>query len=51
MQYANGNRYIGTWRNDQMNGMGVWFDAKKGTKQQGEWKLNKRLKWIGNATK
>jgi hypothetical protein len=30
-----------------MDGVGIWFDIAAQTKQQGQWKNGKRLKWLG----
>ena len=46
-QYAKGDRYVGTFKEDSYHGLGVWYDATAQTKQQGEWVDGKRQKWIG----
>ena len=47
--FANGNRYIGMWVNDQMHGSGVWYNIKDQTKQQGMWVSGKRSSWLHPA--
>tara|TARA_B110000285_G_C15079610_1_gene592740 strand:- start:281 stop:451 length:171 start_codon:yes stop_codon:yes gene_type:complete len=32
-EFANGNRYVGDWKNDQQNGSGVWYSIKEQTKR------------------
>ena len=49
-QYGNGNRFVGTFKDDLYNGLGVWYDCAAQTKQQGEWANGKRQKWIGKST-
>ena len=34
-QFANGNRYVGEWKNDNMHGSGVFYSMKDQTKRQG----------------
>lgn len=49
-QFSKGDRYVGTFKEDVYDGLGVWYDAAAQTKQQGEWTMGKRQKWIGAAT-
>jgi hypothetical protein len=37
--YANGERYVGEWKDDQKHGQGTYAYAN-GTKKQGQWKEN-----------
>lgn len=50
MNYFNGDRFIGTFKDDMKDGTGVWHDAVKHTKRQGTWAKDKRTAWIGQAT-
>jgi hypothetical protein len=50
MQYANGDRFIGAFKDDMKDGTGVWHDADKHTKRQGTWAKDKRTGWIGPST-
>ena len=43
---ANGNKYIGPWKNDQKHGVGLHFDAKDQTSRRGEWVHGKRKGWL-----
>jgi len=42
MVFSNGNKYIGGWKEDLQNGIGIFSDAENGSKKQGEWKEGKR---------
>jgi len=33
MVQPNGNKYIGDWSNDMKHGIGVWYNAKDGTRK------------------
>lgn len=46
MILPNGNKYIGAWADDFKNGVGIWYDAKDGSKRQGEWRNDKRTTWL-----
>ena len=48
---ANGNKYIGQWKNDQKHGVGLHFDAKDQTSRRGEWIAGKRKVWLAQPTK
>jgi len=41
MDYMNGNKYMGEWKNNMKNGQGVMTYAN-GEKYEGEWKDDKR---------
>jgi len=43
MVFANGNKYIGAWKDDLQHGIGILYSAEEGTKKQGEWKEGKRI--------
>jgi hypothetical protein len=32
-QFANGDRFVGTFKEDSYQGLGVWYDATAQTKQ------------------
>ena len=44
---TNGDRYIGDFKDGKKHGTGMWFDSAKQTKQQVEFKNDKRVGWIG----
>ena len=46
--YADGNIYIGKWKNGKMDGLGIFLDMENKTKRQGRWKDGKRQEWITN---
>ena len=39
--YANGDKYVGEWKDDRKNGQGTWTDTN-GNKFVGEFKYDKR---------
>ena len=51
MTLPNGDKYIGSWFNGVKHGIGIWHSQKTGEKRQGEWKNDKRVHWLNQATK
>ena len=39
--YSNGSEYLGNWRFGKYDGKGKYFDASKGTTEEGYWKNGK----------
>ena len=46
MQFLNGNKYIGSWKDDVQHGVGIYFDMKDSVKKQGEWRNGRRTTWL-----
>lgn len=44
---ANGDRYVGDFKDDMKHGSGIWYDNTKQTKQQAKYVNDKRTQWIG----
>jgi len=38
--YANGDKYIGQWKNDLLEGTGTYYHYASGSKYEGQWKNN-----------
>ena len=51
MNWADGRKYTGPWKNDLQQGLGIFYNPKTGQKLQGEWKEGKRIRWMSNPIK
>lgn len=51
MIFPNGNKYIGSWKDDLQDGVGIFMNAAEGWKKQGEWSQGKRKTWLSKPIK
>lgn len=45
MIWANGEKYVGQWKDGQQHGTGSFTDKEHGTRK-GQWKNGKNVKWL-----